>query len=312
MRSLRTLFVVLASLAVALSVNAQQPSLQLTLQTERPVVELGEPVYVTVRIINHDSKPIGFRQLLDPRDGELSISVRDPAGEGVGYVPLAVRDNSVAATPLAPKAQVAKTVPIFFGSTGWVFKAPGRYTVRATFESHGAEGPRVQLSSTPVTIEVQEGNASLRALVAGSEPSLQAGRFLEWRAGDQLSEGRALLERVATENPQSAPSSHYRLAEARSWARPFKDYRAGKVRPADPQRALVELEHVREDVLPQALIIEKRLTQAAALIAMNRQKEAADLLGRTASALSERPELAHFREQVQRLEAAARSPTGRQ
>jgi hypothetical protein len=101
------------------------------------------------------------------------------------------------------------------------------------------------------------------------------------------------------------------LAEARSWARPFKDYRAGKVRPADPQRALTELERVREEVLPQTLVTEKRLTQATALIAMNRQKEAADVMERVSRALNERPELAHFREQVQRLEAAARSPTGR-
>jgi hypothetical protein len=158
---------------------------------------------------------------------------------------------------------------------------------------------------------VREGDGARRTLVGGSEASLQAGRFLEWRAGDQLTEGRALLERISADSPQTALASHYRLAEGRSWARPFKDYRSNRVRPADPQRALAELERVREDLLPQALVAEKRLAQASALIALNRQKDAAELLERVSAAVAERPELSHFREQAQRLTAAARSTTGR-
>jgi hypothetical protein len=307
MPSLRALLVAIVGVAAAIPAQAQAPGLQLTLLAERPVVELGEPVYVTARIANRGSAPVAVRPLLDPRDGQLSISVQDPAGEGVGYMPLAVRDNAVAATSLAPGAQVAKTIPIFFGATGWVFKVAGKYTVRARFESHSGEGRRIEVAAAPITIEVRDGPATVRDLIAGGEASLQAGRFLEWRSGDQLADGRALLERVTAEQPQSALASHYRLAEARSWARPFKDYRAGQVRPADPQRALAALERVREDVLPQALVAEKRLTQASALLAANRQKEAVDLLGRTAPALGERPELLEFREPLQRLEAAARS-----
>jgi hypothetical protein len=302
----------LATLAVLPTLQAQQPGLQLTIEAGRPVVELGEPVYITARITNHDRKPIAFRPLLDPRDGELEIAVRDPAGEGVGYMPLAVRDNGVEPTALPPGAQIAKTIPIFFGATGWVFKTPGRYTVRAAFESHGGEGRRVQLEAPPITIEVREGGPGLRNLVAGSEASLQAGRFLAWRAGDQLTEGRGLLERVVREAPESALATHYRLAEARSWARPFKDYRVGRVRPADPQRALAELERVRDDILPPALLTEKRLTLASALIAAGRPKEAAELIERLTPALRERPELADFREQASRLEQAARAPAGRQ
>lgn len=312
MGSRRTLFLTLATLAITSVAHAQQPGLQLTLQAERPVVELGEPVYVTARITNHGSEPIALRPLLDPRDGELEISVRDPAGEGVGYMPLAVRDNGVEPAPLAPRAQIAKTIPIFFGATGWVFKAPGKYTVRAAFESHGGEGRRVQLEAPPITIEVREGGAAIRGLVAGDEASLQAGRFLEWRSGDQLTEGRSLLERISRENPESALATHYRLAEARSWARPFKDYRVGRVRPADPQRALTELERVRDDLLPAALVTEKRLTQASALLSANRPKDAAEVLERVAPALRERPELAGFREQASRLDAAARIGAGRQ
>jgi hypothetical protein len=312
MPSLRALLVVTVGVAAAIPAHAQAPGLQLTLQAERPVVELGEPVYVTARVANRGSAPIAVRPLLDPRDGQLSISVQDPAGEGVGYMPLAVRDNAVTATPLAPGAQVAKTVPIFFGATGWVFKVAGKYTVRARFESHGTEGRRIELAAAPITIEVRDGPATVRDLMAGGEASLQAGRFLEWRSGDQLADGRALLERVTAEQPQSALASHYRLAEARSWARPFKDYRAGQVRPADPQRALAALERVREDVLPPALVVEKRLTQASALLAANRPKEAAELLERTAPAFGERAELVEFREPLQRLQAAARSTGQRQ
>jgi hypothetical protein len=307
MRSIRLASLALAGLlATPMATVAQQPAVQLALQAERSVVDLGEPVYVTARVINGGSRPIAFRQLLDPRDGYLKISVRDAAGEGVGYMPLAVRDSDEGARTLAPGAQSARTVPIFFGATGWVFKGPGKYSVRASFNLQGAEGVRLELTSPAITIEVREGRAGVRDLVGGSEASLQAGRFLEWRAGDQLAEGRALLERLATESPESPLASHYRLASARSWVRPFKDYRVGRVRPADPARALSELERVRDDHLPAGVLVEKRFAQVTALLAVNRGKDAAQALAGIRSVLDERSELADFRSQFTGLESAVR------
>lgn len=305
-------FALIAIVGASLPAAAQQPPLQLALQAERATVELGEPVYVTVRLINSDARPVLVRPLLDPRDGYLKISVRTADGVGVGYMPLAVRDSDDPAVTLAPRAQVARTIPIFFGATGWVFKAPGTYTVRARFEAPRAEGARIDLTAAPVTIVVRDGHAALRALVSGSEASLQAGRFLEWRGGDQLTEGRALLERTASELPDSPLASHYRVASARSWVRPFKDYRAGRVRAAEPARALADLEKVREEHLPAAVLAEKRIAQVSALLGSNRSKEAAELLSRIGPMLNERPELSDFREQVRLLESAARAPAGRQ
>lgn len=302
----------IAMLGASLPVAAQQPPLQLALQAERATVELGEPVYVTARLINNDARPVLVRPLLDPRDGYLKISVRTADGAGVGYMPLAVRDSDEPAATLAPRAQVARTIPIFFGATGWVFRTPGSYTVRARFEAPGADGSRVDLAAGPVTIVVRDGHAALRALVSGSEASLQAGRFLEWRGGDQLTEGRALLERTASELPESPLASHYRVASARSWVRPFKDYRVGRVRAAEPARALAELEKVRDEHLPAAVLAEKRIAQASALLASNRGKEAVEILGRIGPTLNERPELADFRDQVRLLESAARAAAARQ
>jgi hypothetical protein len=288
---------------------AQTPARGLTLkiETERQSYALGEPVYLIVRVLNQGTAEAKLMPLLSPKDGLLAISVRDPAGRGIGFQPLASRDRDSAPVALAPGGQLATTFPIFFGATGWLFRDPGRYMVRAQFDVRaGAEKPQM-VQAEPLVLTIRdEGAEGARVLMDGSAASLEAGKFLVWGSGDHLVQGMERLNQFAARTPTSPAIDHYRVALGRSWARPFKNYKLGAVRPAEYPRALTELARARDEMLPSVVRLEKYLAQATSLFGTGRSPEAVDAVRRARALVNERPELAEFGEQVERLEGASR------
>lgn len=289
---------------------AQGPAqgLSLKIETERPSYALGEPIYLIVRVLNQGTAEAKLMPLLSPEDGLLAISVRDPAGQGIGFEPLAARDRDTSPVALGPGRQLATTFPIFFGATGWLFQAPGAYTVRAQFDVlSGAGEPRL-IQAEPLVVTIRdEGAEGARVLMNGNSASIEAGSFLVWGSGDHLVEGMEHLNQFERHNPTSPAADHYRVALGRSWARPFKNYKLGMVRPAEYSRALTELVRARDEVLPTVLRIEKYLAQATSFFGTGRRPEAVDALRRARALVDERPELAEFGEQVERLERASNS-----
>lgn len=301
-----------ASLAAAAAASAQEatPGLSLRIETERPGYSLGEPIYLTVRLTNTGASAERFLQMLNPVDGLLGVSVRDPKGEGVGYMPLSARDRDTPPETLEPAqkyqvpvggGQIATTFPIFFGADGWVFQTPGRYAVMATFHVQGGGASRV-IKSNALEITVREEDAGAGRFLMEGPAGLEAGRFLVWRGGDQLERGLARLRQLAERHPASPTVDHYRVALGRSLARPFKNYIKGAVRPADYARALEELRRARDESLPARVRVEKFLAQATSFLGMQRPAEAAEALRQARALIAERTELADFREQLERLE----------
>lgn len=289
---------------------AQEPAsgLSLKIETERSSYERAEPVYLIVRVLNDGKTEVSVMPLLSPKDGLLAISIRDPAGRGIGFEPLSSRDRDAAPVSLRPGGQLATTFPIFFGATGWVFRAPGRYTVRAQFDIQaGAGQPRV-IHSAPVVVTIEEARTeSARALMDGTVGSLEAGKFLVWGSGDHLVRGLERLNAFAASTKTSPLIDHYHVALGRNWSRPFKNYKLGAVRPAEYSRALTELAQARDEVLPSVVRLEKYLAQTTSLLGSARQTEALDALRRARALFNQRAELAEFKEQVERLEAASRA-----
>ena len=292
-----------ASLTATAVTNAQEaaPSLSLRIETERPSYALGEPVYLTARLTNSGPSAERFLQMLNPVDGLLAVSVRDPKGEGVGYMPLSARDRDTPLGPLEPGGQIATSFPIFFGADGWVFQTPGRYAVVASFHVQGGGASRV-IKSNPLEITIREEGADAGRFLMEGPAGLEAGRFLVWRAGDHLERGLARLRELAERYPASPIVDHYRVALGRSLARPFKNYIKGAVRPADYARALEELGRARDESLPARVRVEKYLAQATSFLGMQRPAEAAEALRQARALIAERIELADFREQLERLE----------
>jgi len=87
----------------------------------------------------------------------------------------------------------------------------------------------------------------------------------------------------------------------RAFARPFKDYTKGAVRPANCDRAIEDLLQARDDVLPAYLRVQKYLALAKCYRTLGRAAESARAAATARSLIAERPELAEFREQLDRL-----------
>lgn len=314
MSTIRAPFALLLSAFVTIAappatVDAQAPSLRLFLESERPSFTLGEPVYLIARLRNETTKPARLIPLLNPRDGLLVVTLTGPRGERLGFVPLTVGDNDLAPTELAAGAQIAASFPVFFGAEWWTLKTPGIYIARARFTVHDGSGRPSVVFSDSLAIRVGDQPAeAARVLMAGNEASRQAGKFLLWSGGDHLAAGQALLATLPRQLGTAPVVDHYRLALGRSLARPFKDYTKGAVRPANYERAIVELLQVRDDVLPAYLKVQKYLALATSYRALGRAAEFTRAATTARTLIAGRPELAEFQEQLDRL---GTTPTAR-
>jgi hypothetical protein len=297
----------LTAIAASAILDAQQPALRLILENERASFELGEPVYLTARLRNDGAAAVRVLGLLDPSDGLLVVSITAPRAGGAGFVPLSVRDTDAMPTSIAPGGQVAKTFQVFFGGAGWVFRTPGTYTVTAKFTIHDGSGQPREIQSNSLSIRIGEQPAEIAGVLLSNTPaSREAGQFMVWSEGDHLTEGQALLATLPARFSASAVVDYYRLALGRSLARPFRDFRQGTVRPASYDRAVAELERVRDGVLPSYLRVQKQLVLANAYRSLGRQADATRAIAAARGLIAERPELAELQEQLARMATPAR------
>jgi hypothetical protein len=300
----RAFLALVAALPVT-CVAQQAPPVRLLLETERPAVALGEPVYVTARLRNAGSVATRLIPLLKPTDGLLAVSISGPNGEPLGFVPLSIRDTDTGPTDLPAGAEVATVFPVFYGASGWTMRTPGTYTLRARFTIHDGSGRPRELTSDPLSIRVGDQPGGIATtLLSGNTASQQAGKFLLWSGGDQLGEGQRLLTGVANQFANTPIADHVHLATGRSLARPFKDYSKGAVRPADDARAVAELERARDQMLPAYLRVQKYLTLAGSYQTLGRSADATRAAAAARALIAERPELVEFRGQLDRLGSA--------
>lgn len=285
-----------------MTTEAQQPSpLRLTIEAARPAVTLGEPVYVTARLLNQGTAAARVVPLLKPNDGLLVVSISGPQNERLGFVPLSATDTDDGPADLAAGAQLAATFPVFFGASGWTMRTPGTYTLRARFTVHDGSGRPREIQSEAITVRVGDGSPVLaRTLLSNTAASIQAGKFLVWNGGDHLAEGQTLLAGLPAQAAGAPVIDHYRLALGRSLARPFKDYAKGAVRAPDHQRAVAELEQARDSVLPTYLTVQKYISLAASYQALGRAADATRTATTARTLIGERAELVELREQLNR------------
>lgn len=294
-------------IAATVIIDAQQTPVRIVVESERASYTLGEPVYLTARLRNEGTAPIRVLGLLNPSDGLLVITITGPRAERAGFVPLSVRDTDAQPTTIPPGGQSAKSFPVFFGGSGWVFRSPGTYSAKATFTINDGSGRPREIQSDSLSIRVGDQPAEIAGvLMSNTAASRQAGQFMVWSGGDHLAEGQALLATLPNRFTTSPVVDHVRLALGRSLMRPFRDYTRGTVRPAAYDRAVVELEQVRDDVLPSYLRVQKQLALANAYRNLGREADATRTMGAARALIAERPELAEFQEQLARLATPAR------
>jgi hypothetical protein len=290
----------------AASASAQPPAfaaLTFTASVDKKVYALGEPVYLSVFLHNTSGSTQLVAPALRTSDGTIEVVVVDASGRPRGFTPTSIFDTSAPSAKLPPKQVLANVVPIFFGASGWTFPAAGTYTVRTTY-TFTREGKHLHIPAAPSTFEVRADQAGELLVQPASQASEQAGKLLLWMSGDHLTEGGALLESVIGKHPPSPLASYAALALGRRSARHFLDYRTGKVRPPDPERARSYLRSVRTNDLPVYPRTLHQLAQAQASAELGDQQSARTQLAGAAAVIAERPELARLTEVAARMRTA--------
>lgn len=280
-------------------------SLELTLEVGKTQVALGEPVYVTVHLINAGATPVEVLKVLDPQTGAVQVEVSSTSRPRLVFLPLFYADAIDARKRLGPGEEVAAVFPIFYGGLGWTFRQPETYSISANYRD-SAQRPREPLRSNRVTVGVAEESGAGTFLMSDTVAGDEAGKFLLWQRGDHLHAGLAHLTNLLNTFPDSPVTDYALLALGRNLSRGFRNYSIGQVRQPDCAAALGYLQKVRTDRLPTYLQIQKNLDQARCLIKLGQQVQAREFTDQAERLGGDRIEFRPLFQQAVRLEPALR------
>lgn len=250
--------------------------LTLTAAPLKQNVELGEPIYLAVRLTNTHRDSIKIIGKLRPEDGFIEVFAKTPDGRTVLLSPFSEGDFG-GHFNLAPGERIGDVFPIFFGSNGWYFDTPGEYHIYAQLEVPGQQDRSVY-ESEAVRLSVRDTDSGKALFETDQRTRIEAGKFLVWRGGDHLIKGQNHLKSIWKRYPDSALSSYIGSAFAKSYSEPFADYRTGKVRPPNCAAAN-ELRREQGDMmLPDNLRIDDAMVRAKCFAEQRRWQDAKDAL----------------------------------
>jgi hypothetical protein len=243
-------------------------------------VQRGEFVVATVRLVNTGDEPRLVNAALNLAEGDLWISLVNPAGERVD-----IRDVVLACGPprmveLGPGEDRTSQIELLYTSSGVTFDQPGRYALHAEFDAGELPGQILRSETAHVVVRP-----------ATSEPELELERLttdddvgLAFALGDYgaAPEAREKLETVMDRFSESDTGAASAMVIANSAARAHRDVRAGMVaREADDGAATRALDVALEDrdaatVARLAAAVVSPVEPEAPLLAMVRERISAE------------------------------------
>ncbi len=228
----------------------QVRELKLTIAPEKERYFVGEPIYIRIRLENQGQRAVRVLNRLWPGEGGVTIAVELPAGRTRTFVPLGYSDFDASAyVELKPGESIGDIFPIFYGGEGWTFREAGEYSLEASYLTSNADRGYWRVVSPATKIVVVSDQRNGAQLVNQGKPSIEAGKFLVWSAGDHLLQGRALLDQILEETPESPLASYIYAALGRSMSEPFSNYVIGEVRAANCEQAFNYFGRVNQRVI---------------------------------------------------------------
>jgi hypothetical protein len=270
----------------------------------KQTVELGEPVYLALRVINEGQEPVNIIGRLRPGEGLIEIYSNGAKGEKVILPPIGESDFD-GITSLAPNQTIGDVFPIFFGANGWNFTEAGEYRISALLKIP-TKGGFLSFSSEPAVIKVESSEAGQALFSAEQRSSIEAGKYLLWRSGDHLEAGIELLTSLSEQHPNSVLSSYISAAHAQNYSEPFANYKTGKVRAPDCQKANSFRQMVNTDVLTENLLIEDYISQAKCHAENQNWEEARIALDSGSRLSADRPEFMAYYQSIAKMQERLR------
>ncbi len=281
--------------------STQGEGIKLVAMPLKSSVELGEPIYLALRITNLRQEPVKIIGSLKPGEGLVEIYSIEPRGKKVLLPPLSETDFS-SSTNLKPQQTIGDVFPIFFGANGWYFNKTGEYRVLAKLKIPMENGFS-NFSSEPVSIKVESSKAGKTLLTKKDARSkIEAGKFLLWRSGDHLEAGIGHLTQLSAQYPNSALSSYISAALIQNYSEPFANYILGKVRAPNCEQVKSLFRRVKANDLPENLLIEGYISQAKCHAESQSWREAKKALDSGSKLSSGRPEFSAYSRSIEEMQ----------
>lgn len=214
------------------------PRLELTLRSRSDVVELGEAVFVELRLRNRSDAPVVAHVKLSPLDGLVELAVTNPRGERRPWVPIAQTRSKVDKRIVMPGEALYQEVNITMGQLGFAFKEPGPYRIEASYRNFdgGTAAAVMQLHVRPP--DSYDDRRTFSTLF-----NAPVGRVLQVGGSRLMEDANDRLDWVRQRIGERHPASYYLDAvRAIPLAQPYKLLTgdAGAVQVAEEEPEVVE------------------------------------------------------------------------
>lgn len=206
--------------------------LELILRTRKPTLELGEAVFVEMRLglAPGVAEPVMAHANLSPSDGFVELAVTGPDGQRRPFIPIAHTRRRVQPHRFLPDAEkLYYTVNMTAGLFGFAFKAPGPYRVEASYRN--LDG---RTAANVIHLEVLPAPSVDGRKLLGTLRRADVARTLFVGGTRMIDEVNDRLDFVAQRLGTRHPASYW-IASAR--AKPL----AGESRSVDPRTRKVDV-----------------------------------------------------------------------
>ncbi len=189
--------------------------------SSKEAFKLGEPVVVEIRLSLQSSKSKRVNACLHPNFEFVRIAIRKPDGEIITYEPLADHLISPKMVTLGKsKPAIYESAYIGYGRDGFYFDQPGRYRLKAAYQT--AEGAFLCSDDIEIRVNtpVTEADADIANLYSGDEQ----GKLFYLLGSDaaHLQKGNDAFDAVLQKYPGHPLSVYAALAQSVNASRDFK------------------------------------------------------------------------------------------
>jgi hypothetical protein len=275
--------------------------LQLVLAAPKSDYVVGEAITLTAALKNVSNASREVFSQFDPEYRLLVLAIKGPGeSQARAYLPPFIRDSRGNPTvAIAPQESLATEAKVFFGSTGWNFKTPGRYEITAAYPP-GGPSSNEYVWSEPITLNVNAPatdptRRAFSELQSNESQVINKGLYLYMGGGNEiLREAEASMNRILKEASGSPHANDARVALASDVISTF-----------DAGKASVETLIGARDLLRAA----RQAPGMSSTSLLRTQQELIDALrqaGRNADANAEQANLQHELGETNKLRALDR------
>ena len=222
--------------------------LELIVRNRKPIVELGEPVFIELRLRNVSDADVMIHDLLDPGIGWAQLAITNPRGQRRPYIPFVRPRIQPRIGPMGRDKRIYSAVNLTMGRFGFPFKEPGPYRIEASYRN--LDG---RTAAAVMQLWVRPPSRTEDLMIVSELFNARIGRALFVGGSRLMEDVNAKIDWVCDKLEKSHPANYYlNAARVLALAKPFKqlvvDTKRIKVEDSDPETVVKGMEPVVEDI----------------------------------------------------------------